>query len=80
MSTYVMTRLGPLALAGLLSACATVQKAAAQDPMRCEQDPNCSKGRSSYQDCTRQCVDDPQCMERCEAVQSGIDGQGGQAR
>jgi hypothetical protein len=66
--------------AGLLVACATVEKAAAKDPMKCERDPSCSRGRTSYQDCYRQCVDDPACVERCQAVQSGIDGVGGSGR
>jgi hypothetical protein len=55
-------------------ACAAAEKAAAKDPMKCERDPNCSRGRSSYQDCYRQCVDDPACVERCQSVQQQIDG------
>jgi hypothetical protein len=51
----------------------TMEKAAAKDPMKCERDPNCARGRSSYQDCYRQCVDDPQCVERCQSVQQQID-------
>jgi hypothetical protein len=66
--------------AGFLVACATVEKAAAKDPMKCERDPSCSRGRTSYQDCYKQCVDDPACVERCETVQRGIDGAGGTPR
>jgi hypothetical protein len=57
--------------------CAAAEKAAAKDPMQCERDPTCSRGRSSYQDCYRQCVDDPQCVERCESVQRQIDSPAG---
>jgi hypothetical protein len=62
-----------LSLAGV-GACAASQKAAAKDPMSCERDPNCSKGRSSYIDCTKQCVDDPACTDLCREMQ--IDGNG----
>ncbi|MGO9838946.1 MAG: hypothetical protein ACLP1X_32595 [Polyangiaceae bacterium] len=37
--------------------------------MRCERDPSCSKGRSSYIDCSKQCVDDPACMDLCREMQ-----------
>jgi hypothetical protein len=68
-------------LVSSLAACGTVEKAAAKDPMVCERDPNCSRGRSSYQDCYRQCVDDPQCVERCQSVQQQIDSPpGGQGK
>jgi|HubBroStandDraft_6_1064221.scaffolds.fasta_scaffold1594522_2 hypothetical protein len=50
--------------------CGSMQKAAAQDPMRCERDPSCSKGRDNYADCTKQCVDDPECTDRCRMMQS----------
>ncbi len=59
---------------GSAPACAAAEKAAAKDPMKCERDPNCARGRSSYQDCYRQCVDDPACVDRCQEVQHGIDG------
>jgi hypothetical protein len=52
-----------------VSSCGAAQKAAAQDPMRCERDPSCSKGRDIYVDCTRQCVDDPECTDRCRTMQ-----------
>jgi hypothetical protein len=60
-------------LAACHSAVGTMEKAAAKDPMQCERDPSCARGRSSYQDCYRQCVDDPQCVERCQSVQNQID-------
>ena len=50
-------------------ACASVEKAAAKDPMRCERDPSCSRGRANYADCTKQCVDDPECTDRCRTMQ-----------
>jgi hypothetical protein len=62
---------------GILSACAsagnTLQNAAAKDPMKCERDPSCSRGRGSYVDCTRSCSDDPECTRRCESIQQGVD-------
>jgi hypothetical protein len=57
------------ALIGAVPACASVEKAAAHDPMRCERDPSCSKGRDAYVDCTKQCVDDPECVDRCRTMQ-----------
>lgn len=56
-------------LAALLAiGCATMQKAAAEDPMKCERDPKCEKKRGRAADCSRQCSDDPACVERCEQV------------
>lgn len=52
-----------------LAACATLEKAAQQDPMKCERDPKCEKKRGRTMDCARQCNDDPACVERCELVQ-----------
>jgi hypothetical protein len=59
----------------LASSCgATVENAAAKDPMKCERNPACAHGRASYADCTKQCVDDPECVSRCKEVQQGVDG------
>jgi hypothetical protein len=33
--------------------------------MRCEQNPKCASGRGVYVDCSRQCSDDPECVQRC---------------
>lgn len=62
-----------LALLGIAlgAGCATVQKSAAEDPMKCERDPKCEKRRARTQDCSMQCSDDPACVERCEQVQAG---------
>lgn len=57
-----LTSLGP-ALAG----CRTMQAAAAKDPMRCERDPECLHLGKPY-DCPSQCVDDIECIKRCEMV------------
>jgi len=57
-----------------LSCGATVENAAAKDPMKCERNPECAKGRGRYVDCTSQCVDDPECVSRCKDVQRGVDG------
>jgi hypothetical protein len=56
--------------------CATTQNAAARDPMKCERDPSCSRGRSSYADCTKECVDNPQCVELCSEIQRTSDSLG----
>jgi hypothetical protein len=47
--------------------CRTLQAAAAKDPMRCERDPECLH-RSKADDCPSQCVDDIECIKRCEMV------------
>ena len=65
-----------LALFAGLAACNSLQGAAAKDPMRCERDPACSKAKSAYPDCSKQCVDDPACMDRCRQVQQGSDSLG----
>ena len=74
MSASVM----PVALAlGLaMAACGTMQKAAQEDPMKCERDPKCDKKRGRTLDCSMQCNDDPACMERCEQVQAPNGGLG----
>jgi hypothetical protein len=41
--------------------------------MRCERDPQCTKARAGYRDCSFQCQDDPACMDRCrEADPDGL--------
>ena len=60
---------GAVALAALLLGCASIEKAAHNDPMRCERDPKCEKKRTGIVDCSRQCSDDPACVERCETFQ-----------
>jgi hypothetical protein len=65
-----------LGLASAVSACAGAENAAARDPMKCERDPSCARARASYTDCTRQCVDDPECVNRCEQMQRHTDGLG----
>jgi hypothetical protein len=59
-----------------VAACTSMQAAAARDPMHCERDPACSKARGAYPDCSRQCVDDPECVDRCRQVQEGTDSLG----
>jgi hypothetical protein len=63
-----------LALGGL--GCGSAQSAAARDPMKCERDPNCARARGSYVDCTKQCVDDPQCVDLCTEMQKRTDSLG----
>jgi hypothetical protein len=53
-----------------LGACKTLEKAAQEDPLKCERDPKCDKKRGRTADCSRQCNDDPACMDRCEQVQA----------
>jgi hypothetical protein len=59
-----------------VAGCGSAQAAAARDPMHCERDPACSKARGAYPDCTRQCNDDPECVDRCRQVQQGSDSLG----
>ena len=65
-----------LALGLGASACKSMQKAAQEDPMKCERDPKCEKKRGRTADCSRQCNDDPACMDRCEQVQRSNGGLG----
>lgn len=53
----------------LLAGCSAAQRAAQEDPMKCERDPKCEKQRGRMADCSLQCTDDPACVERCEQVQ-----------
>jgi hypothetical protein len=57
-------------------ACAAAEKAAKEDPMKCERDPKCDKKRTKSQDCSTQCNDDSACMERCEQIQRPNGGLG----
>jgi hypothetical protein len=50
--------------------CSAAQKAARDDPMRCERDPECEKKRGRTADCSMQCSDDPACVDRCEQIQA----------
>jgi len=72
MSLVAKVALG-VALASVCG-CAATEKAAAQDPMRCERDPSCSKARSTYIDCSRQCSDNPECTDRCREMQIDRNG------
>ena len=58
------------ALLGAAAGCKSLQKAAQEDPMKCERDPKCDKKHGRTNDCSMQCNDDPACMERCEQVQA----------
>lgn len=66
-----MKRLGSaLLLVLLVGACTMTQRAAREDPMKCERDPKCERKRGRTQDCSIQCNYDPACMERCEQIQA----------
>ncbi|HEX4448189.1 MAG TPA: hypothetical protein VH044_15680 [Polyangiaceae bacterium] len=54
-----------LSLAAAPSACGGLQRAAARDPQKCEQNPDCAAHRGAYMDCSRQCADNPECVDRC---------------
>ena len=71
-----MRRAAWLAAATLvaLAGCSAAQKAAREDPMRCERDPKCESKRGRTADCSMQCSDDPACVERCESVQQQTGG------
>jgi hypothetical protein len=51
-----------------ISACGA-RNAAQRDPMKCERDPACARARGSYSDCSQQCVDNPECVDRCRGAQ-----------
>ena len=63
-------------LAGALPACKSLEKSASEDPMKCERDPKCEKKRGRTMDCSRQCNDDPACVERCQQIQAPNAGLG----
>ncbi|HSO38969.1 MAG TPA: hypothetical protein VLT33_40850 [Labilithrix sp.] len=71
-----MRALVVLGLLASLVACSSLQKAAREDPMKCERDAKCDKKRTRTHDCSTQCVDDPACMSRCEQVQAPNGGLG----
>ncbi|MDB4997282.1 MAG: hypothetical protein JWM74_4714 [Myxococcaceae bacterium] len=48
--------------------CATVEKSAAKDPMKCERDPACSGKQDKSKDCYTSCADDIACVDRCRQV------------
>lgn len=70
MSVRVAVAMTSVALAAVVSACGAAERAAAQDPMKCERDPTCSRARSSYIDCSKQCSDNPECVDRCRQMQT----------
>jgi hypothetical protein len=57
-----------LSLNVVSSGCATLESAAAKDPMKCEQDPKCQSHQGKSADCVTACVDDPACIDRCREV------------
>jgi hypothetical protein len=72
-TTHALSLLGLLGLGVVLltsAGCRTTQAAAARDPMSCERDPNCARYKGSYSDCTKQCADNPECVDRCRSAQS----------
>ena len=56
-------------------ACASMENAAKKDPLKCERDPKCQE-KSRSADCSRQCTDDPACVDRCREmnITSGAQG------
>lgn len=51
-----------------LPACAAAEKAAAQDPQKCERDPKCNHKQDKSQDCITACSDNIDCISRCDQV------------
>ena len=72
----VLRALAVLTVLASLVGCGTLQKAARDDPMKCERDAKCDKKRTRANDCSTQCNDDPACMSRCEQVQAPNGGLG----
>lgn len=75
MKRHALSVLSLMVVLASLGGCGHLEKAAAQDPQRCERDPKCQK-RDRANDCTTQCVDDPACMDRCQQFnqQTGAGG------
>ncbi|MDB4937131.1 MAG: hypothetical protein JWP87_4103 [Labilithrix sp.] len=70
MNRVVLAAMLGLVVVATAPACKSMQKAAQEDPLKCERDPKCDKKRGRTADCSRQCNDDPACMDRCEQVQA----------
>ncbi len=71
MLTRALLRAGLLfGLVVVVPACNAAQRAASEDPMKCERDPKCERKRARTADCSMQCSDDPACVERCEQIQA----------
>ncbi|MFO0664770.1 MAG: hypothetical protein U0174_12515 [Polyangiaceae bacterium] len=51
--------------------CATLERAARKDPVKCERDPTCANKRGRATDCDTQCASDPVCIERCREIEIG---------
>jgi hypothetical protein len=50
------------------AACTTLKNSAAKDPQKCEQDPKCQHRSDKSQDCITSCVDNYDCIQRCDQV------------
>ena len=57
-----------LLLGTAITACGAVEKGAANDPRKCELDPNCANKRGRSNDCATSCSDNADCMQRCHQV------------
>lgn len=57
-----------IALLGSVAACGAVERAAANDPVKCERDPNCASKQGKSRDCATSCSDNIECMERCQQI------------
>src|SRR5260370_21482113 len=63
-----LAKLSVCTLLCFLGACASAQNAAQKDPMRCERDPSCARAKGTYPDCSKQCNDDPECVDMCRQL------------
>ncbi len=64
-----MRALASALLCVVFGACSGAQNAAQKDPMRCERDPKCARAHGAFTDCTLQCSDNPECVDRCRGAQ-----------
>jgi hypothetical protein len=55
-------------VASASTGCAAVERAAANDPQKCERDPKCASKQGNSRDCATACADNIDCMERCQQV------------
>ncbi|MEO8877679.1 MAG: hypothetical protein ABI461_18950 [Polyangiaceae bacterium] len=69
MSRFLIARVGALVLMiAAASSCTTLKNSAAKDPQKCEQDPKCNHRSDKSQDCITACVDNYDCIQRCDQV------------
>ncbi|CAN5677062.1 hypothetical protein BH09MYX1_BH09MYX1_35660 [soil metagenome] len=62
------SRLALVLVLVLVPGCAAVERAAANDPQKCERNPKCESKQGNSRDCATSCADNIECMERCQQI------------